>query len=296
MSNFVPYQQSYGTYQQPYPIVYATGSGPPQLLQPAVAHYPHRFPPPPAAAASTYQFHVQPPRQTCVAVAEIIPDISPELASKEIQRLILAQLQTSEYDSIEPPALKRLEKEVVAFIQNLYERAHQYANLANRAIPIAKDMLVACEERDLKTKDLRTVAAEYTKVSGTSCQAMLTGRFDSEPIFEMPPSRSQSPELLPSDDENVLPVVPGTLRQLPTHFPPLPPKHTYLRTPASPPKKAALPSLERKLKTAGLVQESLKNLLTATEDNLGQEDGELLGHIVNWEASTYPRKRWKVSA
>jgi len=65
---------------------------------------------------------------------------------------------------------------------------------------------------------------------------------------------------------------------------------------ASPPKKAALPSLERKLKTAGLVQESLKNLLTATEDNLGQEDGELLGHIVNWEASTYPRKRWKVSA
>jgi hypothetical protein len=192
MSNFVPYQQSYGTYQQPYPIVYAAGSGPPQLLQPAVAHYPHRFPPPPPPpAASTYQFHVQPTRQTSVAVAEIIPDISPELASKEVQRLILAQLQTSEYDSIEPPALKRLEKEVVAcmrpfillvikltcqraVIQNLYERAHQYANLANRAIPIAKDMLVACEERDLKTKDLRTVAAEFTKTSGMSCQAMLT--------------------------------------------------------------------------------------------------------------------------
>ncbi|KAG2370090.1 hypothetical protein BDR07DRAFT_1468232 [Suillus spraguei] len=271
MSNFVPYQQSYGTYQQPYPIVYTTGSGPPQLLQPAVAHYPHRFPPPPppSVAASTYQFHVQPSTPT-----------------KQVQRLILAQLQTSEYDSIEPPALKRLEKEVVAFIQNLYERAHQYANLANRAIPIAKDMLVACEERKLKTKDLRTVAAEFTKVSAEPA----------EPIFEMPPSRSQSPELLPSDDENMPPVVPGTLRQLPTHFPALPPKHTYLRTPASPPKKAALPSLERKLKTAGLVQESLKNLLTATEDNLGQEDGELLGHIVNWEASTYPRKRWKFSA
>jgi hypothetical protein len=117
MSNFVPYQQSYGTYQQPYPIVYATGSGPPQLLQPAVAHYPHRFPPPPPpppAAASTYQFHVQTPRQPSVAVAEIIPDISPEIASKQVQRLILVQLQTSEYDSIEPPALKRLEKEVVA--------------------------------------------------------------------------------------------------------------------------------------------------------------------------------------
>jgi len=64
----------------------------------------------------------------------------------------------------------------------------------------------------------------------------------------------------------------------------------------SPPKKAAIPSLEKKLKTAGLVQESLKNLLLATEDNLGHEDGELLGHIVNWEASTHPRKRWKIDA
>ncbi|KAG0702360.1 hypothetical protein DFH29DRAFT_922034 [Suillus ampliporus] len=285
MSNFVPYQQTYGTYQQPYPIVYATGSGPPQLLQPTAAHYPPRFPPPPAAA-STYQFNVQPPGQPSVAVAEIIPAISPEIASKEVQRLILAQLKTSEYDTIEPPALKRLEIEVVAFVQKLYERAHQYATLANRAIPIAKDVLLACEERDLKTKDLRTVAVEFAKYSVEPA----------EPIFELPPSRSQSPELLPSDDESIPPTVPGTLRHLPSHFPALPPKHTYLRTPASPPKKAALPSLERKLKTAGLVQESLKNLLTATEDNLGQEDGELLGHIVNWEASTYPRKRWKVSA
>ncbi|OAX39167.1 hypothetical protein K503DRAFT_106049 [Rhizopogon vinicolor AM-OR11-026] len=282
MSNFVSYQQSYGTYQQPYPIVYPSGSGAaPQLVQSATAHYPTRFPPPPPAAPG-YQFNVQPPGQSTVAVAETIPSISPEIASKEVQRLILAQLKASDYDSIEPPALKRLEIEVVAFVQKLFERAHQYANLANRAIPIAKDMLLACEERDLRTKDLRAVAVEFAETAETT--------------FELPPPRSQSPELLPSDDENAPPAVPGTLRQLPTHFPALPPKHTYLRTPASPPKKAALPSLERKLKTAGLVQESLKNLLTATEDNLGQEDGELLGHIVNWEASTYPRKRWKVSA
>ena len=62
----------------------------------------------------------------------------------------------------------------------------------------------------------------------------------------------------------------------------------------SPPKKAALPSLEKKLKTAGLVQESLKNLLLATEDNSNQEDAELLGHIVNWEVNVRPRKKWKV--
>lgn len=52
-------------------------------------------------------------------------------------------------------------------VQQLFERAHQYANLANRAIPIAKDMLLACEERDLKSKDLRAVAVEFTKSSGT---------------------------------------------------------------------------------------------------------------------------------
>jgi transcription initiation factor TFIID subunit 8 len=43
-----------------------------------------------------------------------------------------------------------------------------------------------------------------------------------------------------------------------------------------------------------LVQNSLKNLLLATEDMEGHEDGELLGHIVNWEAGLHPRKRWKV--
>jgi len=62
---------------------------------------------------------------------------------------------------------------------------------------------------------------------------------------------------------------------------------------ASPPKRAALPSLEKKLKTAALVQESLKNLLISTEENINQEDAELLGHIVNWEMGVHPRKRWK---
>lgn len=62
----------------------------------------------------------------------------------------------------------------------------------------------------------------------------------------------------------------------------------------APPKKAALPSLEKKLKNAALVQESLKNLLLATEENTDQE-GELLGAIVNWETTTHPRKRWKMA-
>ena len=63
---------------------------------------------------------------------------------------------------------------------------------------------------------------------------------------------------------------------------------------ASPPRKAALPSLEKKLKNASLVQESLKNLLLATEENTDNEDGEILGAVVNWEPTVYPRKRWKL--
>jgi transcription initiation factor TFIID subunit 8 len=180
-----------------------------------------------------------------------------------------------------------LELEVIAFVEVLYRRAHEYANLANRAGPIATDLLLASVECGLQTKDLHKLGAKPSRKKKRGSAGPL------ETLLP-PLSRSPSPELLHSDDEGVPLIVPATLRALPPNFPALPPKHTYLRTPISPPKKAALPSLEKKLKTAGLVQESLKNLLLATEDNIGHEDGELLGHIVNWEASTYPRKRWKV--
>jgi len=43
------------------------------------------------------------------------------------------------------------------------------------------------------------------------------------------------------------------------------------------------------LKNASLVQESLQHLLLATEDVVGPDDGEILGAIVNWEATVQPR-------
>ncbi|KAI6122739.1 hypothetical protein EV401DRAFT_1858677 [Pisolithus croceorrhizus] len=268
-------------YQGPYPA-YVTAAG-----QPTPIVYAAQFPIPgyPAlygivkAPTPTNQFHSAPD----------IPAISSEIASKQMQKLIVSQLQQSQFDAIEPQALARLELEVVAFVQRLYEGAHDYANLACRASPVAMDVLAACDAQGVRVNDLHAIATTSKS----------TGEEDTTPpmgTFEPPPPRPRSPDLLPSDDEGATPALSTTLRQIPSNFPPLPPKHSYLKTPASPPRKAALPSLERKLKTASLVQESLKNLLTATEDNLGQEDGELLGHIVNWEASTYPRKRWKISA
>ncbi|KAF8558785.1 hypothetical protein OG21DRAFT_1595082 [Imleria badia] len=247
-------------------------------------HFTPHFPqPPPGYPLYALQPVKAPSPPPGPPTAPDIPTISPQIASTQVRKLIVSQLKLAEFDAIEPQALHRLELEVVAFVQALYEQAHEYANLANRAVPIATDLLLACNDRGLKGKDLHNIAL-----------ASQSTRASAETSLELPPPREDSPELLPSDDEGTPPIIPPTLRSLPSYFPPLPPKHTYLKTPASPPKKAALPSLERKLKTAGLVQESLKNLLTATEDNLGQEDGELLGHIVNYEASMYPRKRWKV--
>ncbi|KAI6035482.1 hypothetical protein F5J12DRAFT_711136 [Pisolithus orientalis] len=274
-------------YQAPYPAyvnVAGTGQPTPIVYAPQfpVPGYPPLYgvPQPVKAPTTTNQFHVAPD----------IPGISSEIASKQMQKLIVSQLQQSQFDAIEPQALARLELEVVAFVQRLYEGAHDYANLACRATPVAKDVLLALRQSGCESQRLahHRKPSRYEKLNSVAPPMGTT--------FEPPPPRPRSPELLPSDDEGATPAIPTTLRQIPSNFPPLPPKHTYLKTPASPPKKAALPSLERKLKNASLVQESLKNLLTATEDNLGQEDGELLGHIVNWEASTYPRKRWKISA
>ncbi|KAK7695621.1 hypothetical protein QCA50_000257 [Cerrena zonata] len=219
-----------------------------------------------------------------------IPAITSEIASRIIQRLISSELHHAGFDAAQPATVLRLEQEVVAFLENIFRFAHDSANHGNRSGPIATDLLAACKHHELEVKDLRKLvsAAKKRKIELEDEELVL-------PSMIPPPSRSPSPELLSSDDEDAPPMVPTTLRGLPLNYlPALPPKHTYLRTPASPPKKAALPSLEKKLKNAGLVQESLKNLLLATEDSADQ-DGELLGAIVNWESTTHPRKRWRVS-
>ncbi|KAI0722973.1 hypothetical protein C8Q76DRAFT_380608 [Earliella scabrosa] len=213
-----------------------------------------------------------------------IPGVSAQLASHALQRLISSEMRDAGFESAESGAIRRLELEVVAFVEQLYERAHEYANLANRAKPVVTDVLSAADDYNLEASEVYRLSKKSRKRKRGG-QASLT--------LQPPPPRSPSPELLSSDDEGVPPTIPMTLRPLPHYVPALPPKHTYLRTPISPQKKAALPSLEKKLENAALVQESLKNLLTATEDST-TEDAELLGATVNWEATTHPRKRWKL--
>ncbi|KZP24603.1 hypothetical protein FIBSPDRAFT_735513 [Athelia psychrophila] len=236
------------------------------------ANAPHHLPPPPAP-----------------------PSVTPQVAAQALQRVISSQLKDAGFYSAEPHALQKLELEVASLVEHLYERAHELANLSNRSGPIVTDILLASQDWQMDPKELRRVGVKSMAKRRKGATPLTTSLYPTNaPTLIPPPPRSPSPDMLNSDDEDTLPIVPSTLRALPNYFPALPAKHTYLRTPISPPKKAALPSLEKKLQTASLVQESLKNLLLATEDNLGHEDGELLGHIVNWEASTHPRKRWKV--
>ncbi|PPQ68844.1 hypothetical protein CVT26_001678 [Gymnopilus dilepis] len=275
----------------------------PYLTTPYAGHYPNHYPSVNAAIPQALPYYPpyaaqlpvpQPPKQAPVDSSPDPPEpaVTPQVASKALKRLVTYELKKAGFRKAEQPALERLELEVAAFVQQLFQRAHEYANLANRAGAIASDVLLACEDFDLSPKELHQ-AKRLTKK-----QKRLSQGPDGAPpkpvALEPPPSRSPSPELLSSDDEEAPATIPTTLRNLPSYFPNLPPKHTYLQTPASPPKKAALPSLEKKLKTAALVQESLQNLLLATEDSMNQEDGELLGHIVNWEMNVQPRKRWKV--
>ncbi|KAI0254334.1 hypothetical protein BJV78DRAFT_1187018 [Lactifluus subvellereus] len=216
--------------------------------------------------------------------------VDPEIASKAMNRFISTEVKYEGFDAAEPAALSRLEAEVVNFIQDLHRKIHDYANLANRTAPLAYDMFDISHECGLDTEGLR-LTSELSKLRRRGSTAVI------EPLALLPTGRrSPPPKLLSSDDEGSPPTVPSTLRSIPHFYPSLPPKHTYLRTPPSPPRKQALPSLEKKLKNASLVQESLQNLLLATEDVVGPDDGEILGAIVNWDATVHPRKRWRLGA
>ncbi|KAI0771931.1 hypothetical protein BD413DRAFT_604070 [Trametes elegans] len=252
----------------------------------AAPGYYQGYPPRPAAGYPYDAAGTSSQPQVGPHTAPELPGVSPQLASHAMQRLISSELRDAGFESAESGAVRRLELEVAEFVQELYERAHRYANLAQRANPVAKDLLSASEDYNLEASAMLHFSRKSHKRNRDPSEGPM--------ILLLPPSRSPSPELLSSDDENAPPAIPMTLRPLPHYVPPLPPKHTYLRTPISPAKKAALPSLEKKLKNAALVQDSLKNLLLATEDNT-QEDAEILGATVNWEATTHPRKRWKLS-
>ncbi len=128
-----------------------------------------------------------------------------------------------------------------AVVEQIFGRAKGYAEVASRAKPVPEDVLLACEEYDLDFKELRKESrkrrrnrknSQYIRCSPSSLLfALIIIEVVRASRLEAPSFRSDSPELLDSDDEKSRHSAPHTIRSLHPHLPPLPPKHTYLRTP-----------------------------------------------------------------
>ena len=242
---------------------------PDSVPNPYSSHYPNQYPIITSAIAPSLSYfasfqhpqHLKPaPIQDTSPPEPPEPSITPAIASKSVQRLIILELQRAGFDSAVQPAVQRLELELVTcmlhstsnqvpdclsfsilVVQQLFQRTHEYANLANRAGAIASDMLLACEDFNLSPKDLYKVKMSTTKRKRThhcfsnTFHSIIhdSGRAPSTGPMTLlaPPSRSPSPELLASDDEDASSMIPTTLKSLPSYFPDLPPKHTYLQTP-----------------------------------------------------------------
>lgn len=104
----------YGTYQAPYPA-YPIPPGQPMVPAAALSHFTAHFPqPPPGYPLYALQPVKAPSPSPGPPTAPDIPTISPQIASRQVRKLIVSQLKIGEFESIEPQALQRLELEVVA--------------------------------------------------------------------------------------------------------------------------------------------------------------------------------------
>ena len=115
-----------------------------------------------------------------VPTAPEIPGVSPQLASHAIQRLISFEMRDAGFETAEAGAVRRLELEVVScelccssvphpfphgglVVQQLYERAHEYANLANRASPVVTDVLAASDDYNLEASEILRLTRKSKK-------------------------------------------------------------------------------------------------------------------------------------
>ncbi|KAI5894107.1 uncharacterized protein SCHCODRAFT_02623746 [Schizophyllum commune H4-8] len=236
-------------------------------------------------------FQAQPPPRGRSS-PDPVPDMTPELASKIMRRFIAREIKKRGFEGVEnAEVLARFEREVAGHIQNIFAIAHEYANLSHRSYIAPPDVYQACQGEGLTTQDLRTKAKKRKRRA---------------PVDKLAPraARTPSPELLPSDDEDQAHTYQGaakgplTLRDVPSYLPKLPPKHTYLKSPptSTQQRSQTMPSLEKKLKTASLVQDSLRHLMSNTE-GVAIPEADVEGYV-NWEHNVYghTRKRWKVGS
>ena len=115
MSYYPP--QNYGSYQTPYTQYSQPGQYSSQYPQGSLAAYP-AYPPGGVKQGS-------PPPEAPAPAVPVVPSVTPELASRALQRLLSVELRDIGFDSAEPAALKRLELDVAAcsFLVQIASRA-----------------------------------------------------------------------------------------------------------------------------------------------------------------------------
>jgi hypothetical protein len=59
-------------------------------------------------------------------------------------------------------------------VAELYKSAKEYANLANRSRPITTDLICVCDDRGIRTADLRRAAARRPKKRRKGTRAFLS--------------------------------------------------------------------------------------------------------------------------
>ncbi|KIO33901.1 hypothetical protein M407DRAFT_165575 [Tulasnella calospora MUT 4182] len=259
-------------------------------------------------------------------------------AARAIRHLIAAECQELGFSSAEPDAMENFEEMVALLITQIANIARGYADASCRSIPNARDVVTACEETGFRFDDLRGSLKSSKKRMKKRRKLEAHGLAPplQAPIIVAPPALPKPDDLLPSDSEPEDQEEPGngegksesksetlkrdmakypkSLQSLPLHFPRLPPKHTYLRTEPPPPKTTSLSSLQAKIDEAAVIQDSLRNLIQATEAPARSKKPEadedtvqptnqpippgLAGGFVNWEGASGLRKpvptRWKV--
>ncbi|KDQ10014.1 hypothetical protein BOTBODRAFT_47309 [Botryobasidium botryosum FD-172 SS1] len=253
-------------------------------------------------------------------------------ASRTVNHVIASQLRQAGFDSAQKGTMVEFERAVLNFVDQIYTLASDYASLAGRTMPNARDLLAACDDGGLELEELKKVARKKRRMGdGPKSLSYL-------PPTPAPPE----PTFLPSDSsddededrqQRAAAILPKTLSSLPPHFPSLPPKHTYLRTAPPATKTRTLVSLDLKLSNAKLVQDALRNLMQATDPVLrikstnggdsqsnsstpppgttpavisGLGEGSSremketstveLGRVVNWEAASGRKvgRKWKI--
>lgn len=161
---------------------------------PYTNHYPNQYPtsapaiPAPISYFPPFQALQQPVKVEYVPPEPPEPAVTPKVASRAIESLVLLELQNAGYERAERHAVQRLELEVstcaflehfhgvilvfsslIVVVQQLFQRAHEYANLANRARAIASDVLMAWEDFDLAPNELNRVKKIATRQQKGCC-------------------------------------------------------------------------------------------------------------------------------